>query len=419
MEEYNIYDDPELNRIITNNNLSPYTQNGYYDAAKQFSRINQKPYYKIVEEIKELQYDRIEENHIIRYNPNHSQINTYLNNFINHCFELGNKPSTIKSKNNQIRTILRKSGIILPKPPRIDRTYQRKKILTKKDIKYILEKSTIPQQALITFLASTGMRLYDALSLTIDDFIEATSDQHKYYNINDFLDNAPQDLLGYWVFTPNKTKKLGVECRVCNTPESSNHILLNLRERQRILEKKGLSIEHEDPLFSSRQQKYKRPIIKEGISSGFWKKNRILQQYKMKTLQNDLENNRITYKQYQKKIENLPKFHAHALRHFFTTTVRNYTTNRDISLIMEGHTSPFAMDKHYIGTSEELFNDETIKETYKTIIPYLTFNQEIDPLEYQELLLERKVNEELRNEQEKQRELLESIIKNSGIDKLL
>ena len=263
------------------------------------------------------------------------------------------------------------------------------------------------------------MRLYDALSLTIDDFIEATSDQHKYYNINDFLDNAPQDLLGYWVFIPNKTKKLGVECRVCNTPESSNHILLNLRERQRILEKKGLSIEHEDPLFSSRQQKYKRPIIKEGISSGFWKKNRILQQYKMKTLQNDLENNRITYKQYQKKIENLPRFHAHALRHFFTTTVRNYTTNRDISLIMEGHTSPFAMDKHYIGTSEELFNDETIKETYKTIIPYLTFNQEIDPLEYQELLLERKVNEELRNEQEKQRELLESIIKNSGIDKLL
>ena len=55
MEDYNIYDDPELNRIITNNNLSPYTQNGYYDAAKQFSRINQKPYYKIVEEIKELQ----------------------------------------------------------------------------------------------------------------------------------------------------------------------------------------------------------------------------------------------------------------------------------------------------------------------------------------------------------------------------
>ena len=86
---------------------------------------------------------------------------------------------------------------------------------------------------------------------------------------------------------------------------------------------------------------------------------------------------------------------------------------------MEGHTSPYKMDKHYIGTSEELFNDKVIKETYENVLPYLTFNQKIDPVEYQDLLLQKRVNEELRLEQEKQRELLENIIKNSGIDRLL
>lgn len=422
MKNYNIYDDPEYQRITRKQDYSQDTLKVYANTLKIFCRVNNKPYHQIVEEVKEEQYDRIdkENNRIIRYNPNTSKIQGYIDNYIDHFKDKGNKPNSIKNRQNHLRTVLRKSDIILPTPQKINHPYTRKTILTKKDINSIIQTSNIHHKAIISFLATTGLRLYDALhQITIEKFIEATSSHHHYYNVEEFINHAPHDITPYWVFTPHKTRKLGLECRVCNTPETTHYLLQSLQERQRILNDKGETIELTDPLFVSRETNYKKPLNRTSVSALFWHKNKQFQENKKTILQQQLEEEKINYKEYKDKIQNIPKFHPHGLRHFFITTVRNYTTNHDISLIMEGHTSPYKMDKHYIGTSEELFNDKTIIETYEKIIPYLTFNQEIDPLEYQELLLQKKVNEELRVEQEKQRKLLEDIIKSSGIDRLL
>ena len=79
---------------------------------------------------------------------------------------------------------------------------------------------------------------------------------------------------------------------------------------------------------------------------------------------------------------------------------------------MEGHTSPFAMDKHYVGVNDELFSDEKIKETYETVIPYLTFQQKIDSEEYYKLKnVEKKYLEQV--------EIIERLMKEKSIiDKL-
>ena len=422
MKNYNIREDPEFKRIMQKHDLSKDTKNVYANTLKIFCDTNQKPYHQIVEEIKEEQYDRIdEENHrIIRYNPDTGKIQQYIENYLNHFKNNGNKPNSIKNRQNHLRTVLRKSDLILPKPQKINYPYTRKTILGKKDIQSILQTSNIHHKALISFLATTGLRIHDALNqLTIEKFIEATSEHHHYYDVDEFINYAPHDITPYWVFTPYKTRKLGLECKVCNTPETTHYLLQSLQERQRILESKGDTVELEDPLFVSRETSYKKPLNRTSVSALFWHKNKIFKQNKKEQLQKQLEEQKITYKQYKDNISNIPKFHPHGLRHFFITTIRNYTTNHDISLIMEGHASPYKMDKHYIGSNEELFSDKVIQDTYEQIIPYLTFNQEIDPVEYQELLLQKKVNEELRVEQEKQRKLLENIIKNSGIDKLL
>lgn len=422
MKKYNIYDDPEYQKILKKQEYSKDTEKVYANTLQIFCDTNNKPYHQMVKEIKEEQYDYIDEknNRIIRYNPNNGKIQEYIDNYIQHFQNRNNKPNSIKNRQNHLRTVLKKSGIILPAPQKINHPYPRKTILTKKDITSILLTCNVHHKALITFLASTGLRIYDALNqLTIEKFIEATSEHHHYYEVDEFIAHAPRDITPYWVLTPNKTKSLGLECKVCNTPESTRYLFQSLQERQRILNEKGETIQLEDPLFVSRESDYKKPLHRTSVSALFWHKNKIFQQNKKEEIKEKLERKEINYKEYKDQIQNIPKFHPHGLRHFFITTIRNYTTNQDISLIMEGHTSPYKMDKHYIGTSEELFNDKTIKETYETVLPYLTFNQEIDPVEYQDLLLQKRVNEELRLEQEKQRELLENIIKSSGIDKLL
>ena len=59
--------------------------------------------------------------------------------------------------------------------------------------------------------------------------MDATRAYHDFVDVEDFIDNAPQDMMGFWSFEPVKTKKYDISCKTFNSPESSNLILQNLR----------------------------------------------------------------------------------------------------------------------------------------------------------------------------------------------
>lgn len=201
-------------------------------------------------------------------------------------------------------------------------------------------------------------------------------------------------MMGFWTLIPHKTESINLECRVCNTPESSDYILDSLTERKDYLKKRGLKLELDDALFSSRNKSFKGFYSEASLSPLFTLKNKLVFDYRKKELDRQYREHLLSRREYREAIGDIPKFHAHALRHFFTTTVRNYTTNRDVSLIMEGHTSPYKMDAHYVGKNEEMFSDDVIKETYRGIINCLTFNLKIDPKEYHELKITQRNYEE-------------------------
>lgn len=407
-KNYDCKNDLEFKKVMEND-FSKDTIESYRTSINMFCRINKKSYSDIISEIRDEQFDRIEDNRIIRYNPNQGKVALYCNNLINYYLEKGSSKQTIHSRLNHIRSMLKKSGIILPQKPKIAINNEIETIISRKDIQSIFKFCSIWRKAQISFLASTGMRIYDMVNLTIDDFIEATTEYHDFIYVDDFVNNAPSDMVGFWDFKPHKTRKLGLECRVCNTPESSNYILETLKRRKEILKEKGEKLAGEDPLFISERTGYNKPLHRKSVTVGFWYLNKEFQNQLKYNLDEKLRNNEITRKEYKRSLENLPKLHPHGLRKFFTTTVRNYTTNRDISLIMEGHTSPFKMDKHYVGANDELFSDELIKQTYYKIIPYLTFNQEVDPIEYESLkLTEKKYENQLKrnNELEKQIQII-------------
>ena len=400
-KNYEPYEDDEfLNAIGTN--LAKDSVETYRTSIKIFCKVNQKTYSEIISEIREEQFDKIEDQKIIRYNADQGKVALYCNKVIDYYNEKGSSNQTIHTRLTHIRSMLKKSGIILPQKPKLNKTIVKPVIISRRNINRIFKYASVWKRSQISFLASTGMRVHDFVELCIDDFIEATSDFHNYVDVDEFIDNAPQNMMGFWVFQPHKTQKIGLTCKVCNSPESSNYILETLRKRKA----KGLKLKGDDPLFVSEKTGFNKPLHRKSVTIGFWNLNKQFQEELKEELDDLLQSKLITRKEYKKRIASMPKLHPHGLRKFFTTTVRNYTTNRDVSLIMEGHTSPYKMDRHYVGANDELFSDEIIKETYRKIIPYLTFNMEIDPTEYETL---KEIEKEYKKQLNKNKELEQKI----------
>ena len=412
-KNYKVEKDIEVNRIIDINDLSAYTVTTYYSIIKQFALCIGKSYHDIICEIKELQRDKIVGNDIIRYNPNDSLINDYIHKYIQFMINNGNKNSTVNLKTKHLLSLLKKSNIEIPKISFKNEAKQKKvKLITTDDIRFILNNSSLHHQALITFMASTGIRRYDVINtFKIEDFIEACSDYTDAIFLDDFLESAQENMVPYFEFIPNKTKKTGLPCKVCCSSEASNLIIQSLKARLKSIETHNkvhhdnLVLDEECPLFSSKKKNYIGKFDDSSISGIFFQKNKLLKAKKEKLLDNQLRNHEISKKEWRFKKENIPKFHPHGLRYRFISTIRAYTTNRDISLLMEGHASSINTDKYYVGESEELFNKETIKNNYLQVMPYLTFFQSIDPVSYMEKeaetiklqdkinLLEKKINE--------------------------
>lgn len=387
-----ISQDKEFKKVITFKEISPRTRESYILTATEFCQSIGKTYSEIISELKEQQYDFIQDNRIIRYDAEQGLTKEYINNYLIYIKEKGNKNSTINAKMMRIRTVLKESGVILPKWNKLTEEKNKKNILLRKDLKFVLDVSNVHQKALFTFLLSTGVRISDALSFTIEDFIISTYPNHQCVTLEDFLEKATDDMIGFWEFTPNKTKRAGLVCKVCNSQESTKYILLSLKERIRLINQHNkrfgtdYQLEITDALFSSRQKAHKGALTRTGVNSIFNEKENKLVDKKKKELLISYKNKEITQKEYKEKLEKLPKFYPHSLRHYFISHLRASGINMQVSLLMEAHSSPNKMDEHYVGENEELFSEKNIREEYNKLLNRLTIEKKISVDEYEELI---------------------------------
>ena len=188
--------DPEFqNFILQKPTLSQESLNAYTMTLVNFIKFTDEPFYKTVQELRTLQNDRIENNMIIRFNPNQSRINTLHYEFIEFLRNQGCSNTSIESYVRSLRAILNTLGIILPKTPNFNSRPKNWYVLTKSDIKYVLDISTVHYKALINFAAVTGLRVQDIASLTVKDFMTATEEYHGCSEVDDFLDSSPENIL--------------------------------------------------------------------------------------------------------------------------------------------------------------------------------------------------------------------------------
>ena len=282
------------------------------------------------------------------------------NKFVNFCKDKNNSNITINNGVIVIRTFLKSYDIKLPKWTPLDEKYDDWVALKKEDFIFVMKDSSLPHQSLITFMLSTGIRIGDCLNFTIRDFMDATSDYHEFNDVNDFIDNAPDDMLGYWYFEPKKTARYGIKCATVNSAESSNYILQNLRriknqylprKSQRL--KKELKMSKDDALFGSHHKMYKEPMTVKSITDQFTLKSHKLHKWRVSQINNQIAQGKYSEEDFELLEKEIPRFHAHGCRKYFINVLDKKCADSRLRALMEGHKPPSKNDPSYVKKSKK------------------------------------------------------------------
>ena len=389
---YNVTEDIYYTNFINNKtNITDLTKLNYKRALKKFTIAIDNTLENVINDCKNQQDRVIEkiishgedeagnqiiEKQLIKFDVNSpdSSIKKYMDKFMDSCRQQGNSNSTINQNLMLINSFLKFYNITLPDMETLKKDPKKWYLLEKEDFKYILNDSPLIHASLIKFLQSSGMRISDALSLSIGDFMEATREYHNFIDVNDFIDNAPQNMIGTWYFHPQKTMKFQVPCLTFNDPETSNLILQHLRKikndyipyakRKYDYDK---VISKNDALFGSQKSKYIEPLHPNPTGTQFWVKNKKLREWRILKIKEAIANGEIAAEDYDKEVNKIPRFHAHACRKYFETTIAKNCGNLRICTLMEGHVSPIKTDSSYI--KQDI---EDVKEHYMAAIPDLS-----------------------------------------------
>lgn len=319
------------------------------------------------------------EKSITKYDVNDpdSYINIYLNTHIQFCKSRENSNITINHDLSLIGAFLGYYNVEMPKLEKYKRDTKKWYLLSKEDFKFVINDSSLTHASLIKFLMSSGMRIKDALSLTIGDFMEATQEYHHYNDIDEFINNAPQDMMGSWNFHPHKTQRFNIECQTFNDPESSNLILQNLRKiKNEYIPTKNkkqnleLTLNKSDALFGSARSNFKGHIPPHSLSDSFWRKNQKLRKHHINLIQERINAGELPVEDYDKEVSKIPKFHAHGCRKYFQTAISKNCGDLRICTLMEGHISPVKTDSSYI--KKEI---DEVKEAYMAALHDLSLEK--------------------------------------------
>ena len=385
MKKQDLLTDKSFRKYVQKKNISQRTLDSYMYAIQYFCNANNKTLDEIITETLEEQYPYIDEQgRIIEYNPNYANIDNYLQETINYLRKRGNSNNSIQSVMTRIRVVLSGLDIKLPDKTEMPNDTRDWYALSKDDIRYVNSISTLHHQALFTFISHTGIRTADIIGFKIKDFMKATYDYHGCDEIDDFLANAPMDMIGYWEFKPQKTMRHNIKCKVYNTAESSNLLLKSLHARRKSIEQRNrkyltdFKLEKNDALFSSRMKNYKGHFNKNTLAVICNRKNERLREHHIRQLKQELKDDKISLETYNGKTEKIPKFHPHGLRKFFITTLARKHVDLRASAYLEGHKPLMKHDHSYVDSDnlEELIFDE-----YSRVIPALSFEKDEEDYE--------------------------------------
>ena len=360
-----IENDPKFQTfILKKQNITKNSKKTYITILTHFCNHTGKTITELINEQLNEQKIIIKDNTIIPYNPTTGTLNDMITEWFLEL-QKTHSQSTISLYQVGLRAFLKTFQIQLP--PKINTTPLRPKwkLLKKEMIKNAIDMGSILDKALYSFMASTGIRGVDVRNFTIGDFMKATSEYHNSITVDDFIYNAPENMMGYWDFKPLKTLKKGIECKVFNSPESSNYILQYLKFRKSKLnlknEKYGenYTLSRKHPLFAPYKLNTNQKYTSDGFNYGFHKTNLALKDIERNKLKNKFDNGEIDEETYEDMLDDIPSFSPHQLRKYAASVFANNGVNLRVCALFEGHKPPLATDVNYVRLDKD-----TLKSNY-------------------------------------------------------
>lgn len=239
-------DEELLEYLQKTRNISDNTLTSYRTYIKEYSKVNNRMY--MVNLIKEAEQ---EEEDGIRWK--HRKIKQRLLEYRAYLYDT-HAYSTAKSRFEKILTVYRHFDIEIHKLPPINTRNDTTEHISFKDlpnkdiIREAINISNPLMKAIILFISSSGCARAETLSLTVNDFIQATSEYHDNTNIYEVLNQIKDrdDIIPMFKLKRIKTNKYYFT--FCS-PEASSSIcnyLLSLNKKIRL----------DDPLFQISGQQF-------------------------------------------------------------------------------------------------------------------------------------------------------------------
>ena len=365
----NMKNDTELlETFALERNIKQSTKRQYLAGIQLYTKFNNLTMVELLVEAE------TEENKGIRWGKR--KLRKRLLEFRTYLANSGFKKNYVKNTFSKIKTIYRHFGYEIHSLPRLsDRNITHSPTITVKDlpdkdiIHDALAISNVQMRALVLFMSSSGCARQETLNITIEDFIEATSEYHNSDDIYTVLEklNGRDDIIPIFKLKRQKTNKY---YHTFCSPEATQEIINYLLSVDYILDNRL-------PLF---------PLHKVTVIRYFEDINTKLKLGK-----------RGTYN----------RFRSHMLRKFHASSLHNDGMNLDEINSMQG--------KSRNRTDESYFFDDPIKlrEKYKEHLSCLTINLDVNNLdikspEYTRLEIE---NIELKEQNKKTNDRLDNLEK--------
>ena len=214
-----------VEEIRITKDLTQETTKGYRVALSQYSEYHQQTIQELLDEA-----DNEEEQHI---RMKRRKIKHRIISFRQHLLQQGKKPSTINTHTSRIKATYRFYEIELPDIPKLkSNTHETIEDLpTKKHIRKALQNTNnLGLKALILFMSSSGTARQEASSITVQDFINATSQYHNEVNIKNvvqILENKDNIVPTFHIVRQKTQYPYITFC----SPEATQAILLYLKHR--------------------------------------------------------------------------------------------------------------------------------------------------------------------------------------------
>lgn len=279
-----------------------------------------------------------DEDRIIKVNRRN--IKTRIQQYTLHLQRQGKQAQTIKIYINRVTRVYKYHDIEIPRlaPIRCENKEHYEDIPTYKEIQKVLLNSNTKTRAIVTFLASTGMRISDMCNLSVGDFIEASRDYvWSPRSIPDFLHQLQNNndlIIPTWHIRQQKT---GIPYITFCSDEATRYLVEYLLE---LSQKKMIT--REDHLFG---------VKPDAVTKRFQRLN------------NKFDLGLLTTR---------CRFHPHALRKFFATTLTNHDCDFLSVEFMLGHRLDQIREAYYKADPERL------RRKYRLYMEHLTFTQELE-----------------------------------------